>query len=125
MGAGIDPKRLHRMKYNRLKTIQIQLHNDHGILSEYKNLEVHGKHFVVYFAGAGPASNGESAHWIVLRFNPDNQPVAGLKHPGDIDYTDFHTRDITEMDKGGFDAGIERVKEELDRGEPLVGDFVF
>ncbi len=95
-------------KYRVLKTIERQL-TAKGIVCHYEDLEVRGANFVVYFAGVGPASNGERFAWQVLRFNPHSIPDANRKARGDIDFTDFHTRDIPEADKGNFDAGVRAV----------------
>ena len=108
MGAGISPKKKHQQKYRRLNTVERDLLAA-GISCSYKNLEVKGEHFVTYFSGIGPASNGESMSWLVLRFNPDNQPSSEWKKQGDIDYTDFHARDIPEHEKGGWEAGVQRL----------------
>ena len=107
MGAGIAWKTKRRRIYARLKTVERKLRAK-GIPCQYTHLEVRGKLFVVYFAGAGPASNGESCAWLVLRFNPNQQPCAVKKQAGDIDFTNFHTRDIAEHSKGGWDAGVQR-----------------
>ena len=108
MGAGISAERYRRMKYNRLKTQQRKLLR-RGIVTDYADLELRGPNFVVYFAGVGPASNGERAAWLVLRFNPERQPRTDMHRDGDVDYTNFHTRTIPEFDKGGFEAGVQRV----------------
>ena len=98
------------MKYGRLKTVERNL-KAKGINCAYRDLEVRGKGFTVYFAGCGPASNGERCAWLVLRFNPNRQPEGAVKVKGDIDFTDFHTRDISEHSRGGFEAGVARVIE--------------
>ena len=98
--AGIDPKVKRRMIYARLKTVERRLIAS-GIQCKYRYLEVRGTGFVIYFAGVGPASNGESFSWLVLRYNPNNSPDSSVKTQGDIDYTDFHTHDISEIIKDG------------------------
>ena len=114
MGAGISQAARHARKYRALKKIESQFHAA-GIPCQYRNEEVRGVCFNVYFAGIGPASNGESFAYMVLRFNPTTQPEGAVKRTGDVDYTDFHTRDIAEHGKGGFQAGIAKVKEHLGR----------
>lgn len=110
MGAGISPAVLRGRKYRSLKRIAREL-TAKGIDCEYQNLEVRGTKFVVYYAGIGPASNGEQCCWLVLRFNPDHRPDANAKRPGDVDYSDFHKRDIPEFSRGGWDAGIKKLLE--------------
>jgi hypothetical protein len=112
MGAGISQAAKHARKYRALKKIERELHAA-GIPCQYRNEEVRGVCFNVYFAACGPASNGESFAWLVLRFNGATQPEGVVKRKGDVDYTDFHTRDIAEHSKGGFRAGVQRVKREL------------
>ena len=111
MGGGIDPKKLRSRLYGRLKRLQWRLHTE-GLDLHYCDLELRGPFCVIYYAGAGPASNGEIARWLVLRFNPKVMPSSAKKQPGDVDYTDFHTRDIPEMSKGGFDAGVTKTHNE-------------
>jgi hypothetical protein len=101
--------------YRRLKTVERRL-KAQGIPCRYTDLEVRGERFVVYFASLGPASNGEWYAWRVLRFNPERQPSAVVKGPGDIDFTDFHTRDIPELSKGGWDVGVQRVLDAMEQG---------
>jgi hypothetical protein len=108
MGAGISAKARYNYQYRALKKVEINLHQL-GIECHYHNLEVRGTHFVVYFAGCGPASNGESFCWLVLRYNPNQQPSPTRKTDTDIDYTDFHTRSIPSIGEGGFDAGIKQI----------------
>lgn len=91
MGAGISTKSWNAMQYRALKTQQRKL-SSRGIHLEYKDLELRGPHCRIYFAGLGPASNGERFCYLVLRYNPTNEPDAAKKEPGDIDYTNFHTR---------------------------------
>lgn len=104
MGAGIAPERLRRMKYRALKRIQNKLLRQ-DLELRYHDLELKGPNCRIYFAGCGPASNGESVHWLVLRFNPTNEPSAAKKQPGDVDYTDWWKRQIPGSE-GTFDAGI-------------------
>ena len=120
MGAGLSWKTKRSRMYGRLKTVERKL-KAKGISCQYTNLEVRGEQFVVYFASCGTASNGESCAWLVLRFNPNQQPCAAKKQPGDIDFTNFHTRDIPEHSKGGWDAGVQRVLE--NRLEYLRGEL--
>ena len=108
-GPGISPQAKRNKIYSRLKSVRSKLQSA-GLQCEYKNLELRGKNFVVYFASSS-ASNGEWAAWMVLRFNPNSQPDSGRKQSGDVDYTDFHTRDIADKETGGFDAGIKRALE--------------
>jgi hypothetical protein len=108
MGAGIAPNLMRQRKYRALKRVERDL-NRQGIPCGYENLEVRGNNFVVYFAGCGPASNGESFSWLVLRFNPKTKPLSTQKRPGDVNYTDFHTRDIPEFDRGGYEAGVKAI----------------
>jgi hypothetical protein len=110
MGAGPNWAAVKAKKYRGLKKVQSELLSK-GVDAKYKNLEVVGKGFVVYYAGIGPASNGEYFVYKVLRFNPDSQPSPNGKKPGDVDYTDFHTRDIPEQSLGGFVAGLKKVLE--------------
>ena len=112
MAAGISEEAKHAWKYRQLKKIERQF-KAIGIPCKYRNEEIRGSCFNVYFAGIGPASNGESFAWLVLRFNRETQPEAVVKRKGDVDYTDFHTRTIAEHDKGGWAAGVQRVKEHL------------
>jgi hypothetical protein len=112
MGAGISKKRMSGMIYGRLKRLQRKL-AARGLPTTYKNEELRGHRFVIYYAGIGPASNGESMRYLCLRFNPENQPEAVVGRKGDIVYTDFHTRTIPEHDKGGFEAGVKVAIENL------------
>lgn len=106
MGAGISTERWKRMQYRRLKNVQRRMERE-GIRLRYHNLELKGPHCRVYFAGAGPASNGERLAWLVLRYNPANEPDSARKSPGDVDYTDFHTR---KNPGDTFDAGVRKLK---------------
>ena len=108
MGAGIDPKLLRRKMYNRLKTVERQLQAK-NIECHYMGQEVKGKHFSVYFASIGPASNGESVSYMVLRFNAEHQPTGSQKRAGDVDFSDWHTTGIQDR----FDIGVEHVKQAL------------
>ena len=112
MGAGISQAAKHARIYRALKKVEREFHAA-GIPCQYHNEEVRGVCFNVYFACIGPASNGDSFGWMVLRFNDTTPPEAALKRQGDVDYTNFHTRDIAEHDKGCFDAGVARIKEHL------------
>lgn len=108
MGGGISKDAWRARLMRGVKTFQRKL-SAVGIPSTYANLEARGDNFVAYHAGAGPASNGERAAWLVLRVNPNHRPDANRKSSGDIDYTDFHKRDIPEHSKGGIDAGVQAI----------------
>lgn len=108
MAAGLSKQALGSVIYRRLKKAERELKGK-GVQCNYRDREVRGKNFVVFFA-ISRASNGECAGWQVLRFNPKRQPSAARKGEGDVDYTDFHTRDIPEHSLGGWDAGVARVQ---------------
>lgn len=110
MGAGISKSAKRARIYRGLKKAARRL-AENGIDSVYINQEIRGVNFVVYYAGIGPASNGDSLLYLVLRFNPETQPDACRKSKGDVDFTDWWQRDIPEYSLGGFQAGINKVKE--------------
>lgn len=78
---------------------------DIGIETTYKNLELQGRGFVIYFATVDPDS-AFAGYYEVLRFNATSQPDAARKRKDDADYTDFNSLD-------SFEDGIERVKAHL------------
>ena len=105
MGAGIDPKRLYRLQYRQLKTLERRLLGL-GVSAKYQNREVVGSRFRAYFSCLGPASNGESFHYLVIRFNPQHQPQSVQKHAGDEDYVEPQ---FTPGRAGGVEQGIARI----------------
>lgn len=117
MGAGIDPKVLAKRKYGRLKTIQRQL-SRRGISATYKNLELQGPTYRIYYGGLGPASNGESFHFLVLRFNETSEPSANRKVGQDEDYGDSF---FVKNKSGTYEQGIQRILG-APKPEPVVED---
>lgn len=107
MGAGISRKSLRDRIYRRLKNRQWKL-KQRGIETTYKDLILTGKNFTVFYA-VSHASNGEVAGWETLRFSPSGNPDPYKKKEGDIDFSDFHIRDIAESSKGNIEAGIQRI----------------
>lgn len=108
MGAGIsDGARRSKIRHI-LQRVERELKR-RGVPCQYARYEVRGDNFVTYMAQIGPASNGEQFGYLVLRFNERSMPVSSKKQAGDVDYTDFHTRDIAEFDRGGYDAGVQAV----------------
>lgn len=114
MGAGVSRKTLYDYKYRKLKRVESELLSK-GVECRYKNLEVCGNKFVCYFAGIGPASNGERVLYMVLRYNPESTPSSVKKRIGDVDFTNFHTRDIPSLEEGGYNAGVERLIREHEK----------
>ena len=106
MGAGIDPKTLHRWIYRRLYAIRLKLCAA-NICYSYRNLEISGDTFAIYYAGCSRASNGESCHWPVLRWNENRRPEAGWKIEGDKDYGGFNNP--------RFEDGLAMVAEKMGR----------
>ena len=104
MGAGIDPKRLYRLQYRRLKTLERRLLGL-GVSAKYQNREVVGSRFRAYFSGMN-ASNGEGFYWVVIRFNQEHQPQSVQKHAGDEDYAEPQ---FTPGRAGGVEQGIARI----------------
>jgi hypothetical protein len=102
MGAGLNQQRKYRLTYNELKKIQRELFRA-NIDSTYKDREIKGEGFRVFFTFVGPASNGEVM----------GAPVLVL---GDETYGGFHWAPNSRS-AGSFQKGLDLLKQ---RASPAV-----